>query len=777
MRLKVESNDANAQHTDGPAVGVGWLNAESLLSIGDDRRLLQWTVGKNDSQLISNYKHTSYPTTLHSLIHHVGGKSTNLFIVGYSDGKVSILSSTGKIEKTIDAHSGATLSVRWSNDATGFLSTGEDGNIKMWSRSGMLRSGLAQYGRPVYAADWNADGSRVVYCTGEHCYIKSLKAQIVTGGEDCRYRVWDTFGRSLYASNPHSYPITSIAWNPDGELFAVGSFNVLRLCDKAGWSHSVDRQNIGSIYQLAWAPDSTQVAAATASGRVLLAQVVEKRMWWHNLEAVQTQNKTIDLRDVLSDVAKERLEMRDRVTRLQLGFEHLVVATTKQCYIFSSRNWNTPIIVDLKEGAVSLIVLCEKFVPLAISIDQYVRYFLLVDSGSPLVYNYEGRLQCSLRQSVGNSGAPTVTLSSQSEQLTNQTVGLSNDIVVIRDRNQHNILDLYETKTGKTAGDGRLTHSVDIVEVAINQCGPVSERRVAFVDVNGECFIGLINTYGAIRRCEKIGNEKLSVQLSSYILGAMISNIHFNNNTNMLAAFRERKVIVWSLPSVVSTDRDLLPKVIIDLDSGDMGKSSFIIGFIGNGVAVRRSDGCMILCYVPPFLGGLIRSVNDSHWDRALRLCRTLKEDYLWATLAGMAATQHNYHVAEISYGELFDVEKVWYLSEIRDETKPEMKSTHMSLFNGNIREAESTLLKSGRIFRAIMLNIEMFKFEKALDLAVKHKMHVDSVLGYRARYLNETGRKETDSRFLKQLSTVEVDWQHIRETIQANAERDEKLK
>ncbi|KAI6204717.1 Intraflagellar transport protein 80-like protein [Aphelenchoides besseyi] len=733
MRLKVESNDANAQHIDGPAVGVGWLNAESLLSIGDDRRLLQWTVGK-----------------------------------------VSILSSTGKIEKTIDAHSGATLSVRWSNDATGFLSTGEDGNIKMWSRSGMLRSGLAQYGRPVYAADWNADGSRVVYCTGEHCYIKSLKAQwtsisklkvfgcanemestrgidqIVTGGEDCRYRVWDTFGRSLYASNPHSYPITSISWNSDGELFAVGSFNVLRLCDKAGWSHSVDRQNIGSIYQLAWAPDSTQVAAATASGRVLLAQVVDKRMWWHNLEAVQTQNKTIDLRDVLSDVAKERLEMRDRVTRLQLGFEHLVVATTKQCYIFSSRNWNTPIIVDLKEGAVSLIVLCEK-------------YFLLVDSGSPLVYNYEGRLQCALRQSGGNSGAPTVALSSQSEQLTNQTVGLSNDIVVIRDRNQHNILELYETKTGKSAGDGRLTHSVDIFEVAINQCGPVSERRVAFVDVNGECFIGLINTYGAIRRCEKIG--------------AMISNINFNNNTNMLAAFRERKVIVWSLPSVVFTDRDLLPKVIIDLDSGDMGKSSFIIGFIGNGVAVRRSDGCMILSYAPPFLGGLIRSVNDSHWDRALRLCRTLKEDYLWATLAGMAATQHNYHVAEIAYGELFDVEKVWYLSEIRDETKQEMKSTHMSLFNGNTREAESTLLKSGRIFRAIMLNIEMFKFEKALDLAVKHKMHVDSVLGYRARYLNETGRKETDSRFLKQLSTVEVDWQHIRETIQADAERDEKLK
>lgn len=143
-------------------------------------------------------------------------------------------------------------------DKKRFNLAGEDGMVKMWSRSGMLRSVLAQYGRPVYGADWNMDGSRVAYCCGEHCYIKSLKAQtnptkwkshegvilciswsdandqIITGGEDCRYRVWDTFGRLLFTSSPHSYPITSVAWNPEGELFVVGSYNVMRLCDKAG---------------------------------------------------------------------------------------------------------------------------------------------------------------------------------------------------------------------------------------------------------------------------------------------------------------------------------------------------------------------------------------------------------------------------------------------------------------------------------------------------------------------------------------------------------------
>lgn len=61
--------------------------------------------------------------------------------------------------------------------------------------------------------------------------------------------------------------------------------------------------------------------------------------------------------------------------------------------------------------------------------------------------------------------------------------------------------------------------------------------------------------------------------------------------------------------------------------------------------------------------------------------------------------------------------------------------------------------------------------------MAVKHKIHIDTVLGYRIRYLNETGRKENDPKFLKQLSNVEVDWPHIREKIKLDEEKDQKLK
>jgi len=49
----------------------------------------------------------------------------------------------------------------------------------------------------------------------------------------------------------------------------------------------------------------------------------------------------------------------------------------------------------------------------------------------------------------------------------------------------------------------------------------------------------------------------------------------------------------------------------------------------------------------------------------------------------------------------------------------------------------------------------------------------LDIVLGYRQRYLEKIGKKESDPRFLKHLSQVEIDWQHIREKVQAEEERE----
>lgn len=139
----------------------------------------------------------------------------------------------------------------------------------------MLRSTVVSSNCSIYSACWSPSNQSIVYTNGKFIVIKELtpntkpqkvnllkidikcnsslfsqwKAHegitlclawssaselIVSGGEDCRYRVWDCHGRQLFSSSLHDNPITSLAWSPNGDLFAVGSYNTLRLCDYSG---------------------------------------------------------------------------------------------------------------------------------------------------------------------------------------------------------------------------------------------------------------------------------------------------------------------------------------------------------------------------------------------------------------------------------------------------------------------------------------------------------------------------------------------------------------
>ncbi|KAJ9598757.1 hypothetical protein L9F63_026708, partial [Diploptera punctata] len=238
---------------------------------------------------------------------------------------------------------------------------------EIWSRSGMLRSTVVQSGAPIYSAAWSPDSSQVLYTSGATLIIKHLTPNskpnwwrahdglvlkvtwnpsnnlIISGGEDCRYKVWDSSGRPLYSSHIHDYPITSVSWSPSGDLFAVGSYNTLRLCDKKGWSYSLEKPNTGSIMNLAWSSDGTQVAGACGNGHVIFAHIIERNFKSGNhYEATMIGRKNIMVRDVSNEVM-EKLEFPDRVIKVELGYNHMVVVTTfPVSHLPTTKTWNTP---------------------------------------------------------------------------------------------------------------------------------------------------------------------------------------------------------------------------------------------------------------------------------------------------------------------------------------------------------------------------------------------------------------------------------------------------
>ena len=110
------------------------------------------------------------------------------------------------------------------------------------------------------------------------CDWSAVSGLLVSGGEDCTYRVWDAYGRHIYSSADVEYSITSVAWAPNGRYFAVGCFNMLRVCDHKGWSYGTHHASSGSVCALSWTADSTTLAAAGASGAVLFGCIGRREL-------------------------------------------------------------------------------------------------------------------------------------------------------------------------------------------------------------------------------------------------------------------------------------------------------------------------------------------------------------------------------------------------------------------------------------------------------------------------------------------------------------------
>ncbi|XP_033833163.1 intraflagellar transport protein 80 homolog [Periophthalmus magnuspinnatus] len=615
----------------------------------------------------------------------------------------------------------------------------------------MLRSTLASQGSPVYSVSWGPDSDRILYTSGRQLVIKPLQPSakiiqwkahdglilkvdwnsvndlIISGGEDCKYKVWDSFGRLLYTSSSHDYPVTSLSWAPDGEVFAMGSYNTLRLCDKTGWSYAMEKPNTGSVFSLAWSADGTQLAGSCGNGHVIFAHIVEQHWEWKNFAITLTKRRTMQVLNVI-DEAVDVLEFRDRVIKASLAFGHLVVATSLQCYVYSSKNWNTPLIFDLKEGTVSLIVQAEK-------------HFLLVDGAGLYIFSYEGQFICSPK-------FPGM----RADILNAQGISLSNDTVALRDKSDEKVVYLFDALTGKAFGDGKpLTHKMEVVDVALDQCGPLNERKIALIDKNRDLYLTSVH-----RQQPKISK-----------IGSMVHCMQWNDCANILCGIQDNQFTVWYYPSVVFVDKELLPHTLYVKDGSEFARTSHILSYVDTKVTLRQGDGSLIYSTVPSYPAILHNYSSSARWEDALHLCRFAKDQSLWACLAGMTMASKELTIAEMAYAAIGELPRVQYIHFIKEQASKESSLAHMLLFTGQVQEAEAVLLQTGLIYQAIQINIDLFNWERALELAVKHKTHVDTVLAFREKFLQKFGRKESNKRFLQYAEGVEVDWEKIQVKIE----------
>lgn len=407
-----------------------------------------------------------------------GNHSTNIFACVCSDGTLRFVKSNGTLEKKVKAHRGAGICVKWNYDGSSLVTSGEDGEVKIWSQNGNLRAKLADFPEAVHAICWgekDMNESIVIAHGNKLCIVgtqskggtteweglpkdrgiilavdwNQINGLIISGGEDCMYRIFSPSGMLLHTSSAFEHVLNSLSWRPCGTAFTVGSYDTICLCDSNGLILCRKSIQVGSIMEMAWNADGMQVACACADGGIVLSDLVgqkyhggdytatvvnhslisvckcenpdksgdERELEFHRSVAVAAfrtvflslHYSIIDRFFATLTLSLLLIAYRGNVVRLAMSFNRLIVCTSSQCYIYDHRSLAQPPTFDLR-CSVNLIITSPKYFALC-SLTMGVR-----------IYSMEGRHISSLRFPL------------RSELLTNDNISLSSDMVAIIDQ-------------------------------------------------------------------------------------------------------------------------------------------------------------------------------------------------------------------------------------------------------------------------------------------------------------------------------------------------------
>merc|ERR1719433_145209 len=203
----------------------------------------------------------------------------------------------------------------------------------------------------------------------------------------------------------------------------------------------------------------------------------------------------------------------------------------------------------------------------------------------------------------------------------------------------------------------------------------------------------------------------------------------------------------------------------------DAGKYAQIISFYGSHCVIRKADGADLANVTTPYPQLLYQHFEKGQWEQAVRLCRYVKSPELWASLAAMAIHARALDTVEIALAAIEEVDKVHFVAHINGLPDEVLRSAELALFCKRPDEALNILLQNKRIYRAIKLHIRLHRWQEALDLALRHQTHVDTVLAYRQRHLAQMKHVETSEQFKQWSQQVEVDWDTIKKKISMEKE------
>ena len=257
----------------------------------------------------------------------------------------------------------------------------------------------------------------------------------------------------------------------------------------------------------------------------------------------------------------------------------------------------------------------------------------------------------------------------------------------------------------------------------------------------------------------------------------MCDSFAWNDSNDMLCAIADEKFYAWGYPNAVYLEKEILDGCRYEKDASNVGKNCQILNFTGSFCNILKSDGSLCSKTITPYAGLLLNLLTyQDGIERGLKLCRYVKDKVLWTIFSAICINYREIQIAETAVAAIDEVDKVNFIEKIlklkEQNYNENLISAYVLLLSNRVDEAENILINGKLIYRAIKININLFRWDRALNLALTYKTHIDTVLAYRKRYLENVGLEETNSKFLELNKETAIDW----EKIKANKAQDKKL-
>jgi WD40 repeat protein/serine/threonine protein kinase/DNA-binding SARP family transcriptional activator len=233
-----------------------------------------------------------------------------------ADGKALVFDAESERQLfALTGHTSEINTAAWSPDGRRILTASQDRTVRVWDSSSGKQVSLYPFGAAAASAMWSPDGARLLVASGGTVQILDaqtgkvlLQVQGVTG--DFNFAAWDPTGARIAACdninmiqvwdaaigarlgeplNPNLGPVNSVQWSHSGRyLLSTHLDNLARIWDTQQQSPPLDLPHQAEVKFAAWSPDDSQVATATADGRITIwdAQTGQQLRSWRVNELI-----------------------------------------------------------------------------------------------------------------------------------------------------------------------------------------------------------------------------------------------------------------------------------------------------------------------------------------------------------------------------------------------------------------------------------------------------------------------------------------------------------